>query len=64
MRAVGDCLHELRHGIHERRDQFLIRYSKIANKNLGPFFDFWGIPVSSSAKAEVSKLEAWMPKGL
>jgi hypothetical protein len=32
------------------------------NKNLGPFFDAWGIPVSSSAKAEVSKLEAWMPK--
>ncbi|MFN7561039.1 MAG: M60 family metallopeptidase [Prosthecobacter sp.] len=51
-------------GDDEARDQFLIRYSKIANKNLGPFFDFWGIPVSSSAKAEVSKLEAWMPKGL
>ena len=51
-------------GDDERRDQFLIRYSKITNKNLGPFFDFWGIPVSSSAKAEVSKLEAWMPKGL
>ena len=51
-------------GDDEARDQFLIRYSKIANKNLGPFFDFWGIPVSSSAKAEVGKLEAWMPKGL
>ncbi len=51
-------------GDDERRDQFLIRYSKITNKNLGPFFDAWGIPVSSSAKAEVSKLDAWMPKGL
>ncbi|HSI65133.1 MAG TPA: M60 family metallopeptidase [Candidatus Saccharimonadia bacterium] len=48
----------------ERRDQFLVRYSKIVNKNLGPFFDAWGIPVSSSAKAEVSKLEVWMPKEL
>lgn len=48
----------------ERRDQFLIRYSKIANKNLGPFFDAWGIPVSSGAKAAVEKLEPWMPKGL
>jgi len=48
----------------ERRDQFLVRYSKITGKNLGPFFDFWGIPMSSSAKAEVSKLETWMPKGL
>jgi hypothetical protein len=51
-------------GDDERRDQFLVRYSKITNKNLGPFFDAWGIPVSSSAKAEVSKLEAWMPKGM
>ena len=51
-------------GDDERRDQFLIRYSKITQKNLGPFFDAWGIPVSSEAKAEVSKLEPWMPKGL
>jgi hypothetical protein len=46
----------------EARDQFLIRYSKIANKNLGPFFDAWGIPVSSGAKEKVASLEAWMPK--
>jgi hypothetical protein len=51
-------------GDDERRDQFLVRYSKIVNRNLGPFFDAWGIPVSSSAKAEVGKLEAWMPKGM
>ena len=48
----------------EKRDQFLIRYSKITNKNLGDFFEWWGIPVSSTARAEVSKLERWMPKGL
>ncbi|MEO6788942.1 MAG: M60 family metallopeptidase, partial [Chthoniobacteraceae bacterium] len=48
----------------EKRDQFLVRYSKITGKNLGDFFDFWGIPVSPSAKAEVSKLERWMPKGI
>lgn len=51
-------------GDDERRDQFLVRYSKITNKNLGPFFDAWGIPVSAAAKAEVSKLETWMPKGM
>jgi len=51
-------------GDDERRDQFLVRYSKIANKNLGPFFEAWGIPVSSAAKAEVSKMEVWMPKGM
>ncbi len=48
----------------EARDQFLVRYSKITNKNLGPFFDAWGIPVSSAAKAQVDKLETWMPKGM
>jgi hypothetical protein len=48
----------------DARDQFLIRYSKIVNKNLGPFFDFWGIPVSASAKEQAGKLETWMPKGL
>ncbi len=48
----------------EKRDQFLVRYSKITGKNLGPFFEAWGIPVSSGAKEQVSKLEAWMPKGL
>lgn len=46
----------------ERRDQFLVRYSKITRKNLGPFFEAWGIPVSSAAKDQVSQLEAWMPK--
>ncbi len=45
----------------DKRDQFLVRYSKIVNRNLGPFFDAWGIPVSPQAKAEVSKLESWMP---
>lgn len=46
------------------RDQFLVRYSKIAKKNLGPFFEAWGIPVSAAARAEVSGFEPWMPKEL
>ncbi len=49
-------------GDDECRDQFLVRYSKITGKNLGPFFDAWGIPVSSAAKAEVANLETWMPQ--
>ncbi len=48
----------------EKRDQFLVRYSKITNKNLTPFFEAWGIPVSSSAKAEVIKLEPWVSKDM
>ena len=46
----------------EKRDQFLVRYSKVVNKNLGPFFEAWGIPVSADAKASVAKLEQWLPK--
>lgn len=51
-------------GDDECRDQFLVRYSKIVNKNLGPFFEAWGIPVSAGAKAEVGKLEGWVPEGM
>lgn len=46
----------------EKRDQWMIRYSKISGKNLGPFFDAWGIPVSSEAKTEIESLPSWMPK--
>lgn len=46
----------------QSRDQFLLRYSKITKKNLGPFFEAWGIPVSAAAKTEAAKLEVWMPK--
>ncbi|MCB1224228.1 MAG: M60 family metallopeptidase [Verrucomicrobiales bacterium] len=48
----------------EARDQFLTRYSRITNRNLGPFFEAWGIPVSAAARAEVASLEPWMPAGL
>ena len=48
----------------QTRDQFLIRYSKISQRNLGPFFDFWGIPVSEEAKQAVSYFDVWMPEGL
>lgn len=46
----------------EKRDQWMVRYSQIVGKNLGPFFDAWAIPVSESAKASISKLPPWMPK--
>jgi hypothetical protein len=48
----------------EKRDQFMVRYSRVVGKNLGPFFDSWGIPVSASAKAEIASLPAWTPPGL
>jgi hypothetical protein len=43
----------------EARDQFLVRYSKIVKADLGAFFEAWGIPCSSAAKAEAAKFPAW-----
>jgi hypothetical protein len=45
----------------EKRDQWMVRFSKVAGKNLGPFFQAWGVPVSQSALDEIKKLPAWMP---
>lgn len=45
----------------EKRDQWLVRFSKTVGKNLGPFFDEWGVPVSDGAKAQVAHLQVWMP---
>lgn len=45
------------------RDQFLVRYSRITRRNLGPFFEFWGIPVSAQARSAVAELPVWLPEG-
>jgi len=45
----------------EKRDQWMVRYAKIVKKDLGPFYDRWGIPVSEGAKQEISSLDPWMP---
>lgn len=40
----------------EKRDQWLIRLSRAAERDLGPFFRAWGLPVSDAALAEVDAL--------
>jgi hypothetical protein len=45
----------------EKRDQWLVRASKSVDRDLGPFFAAWGLPVSDKARAEVAALEDWMP---
>ncbi|WP_169853017.1 M60 family metallopeptidase [Anaerohalosphaera lusitana] len=45
-----------------KRDQWMVRLSQRIGRNLGPFFDAWGVPVSADAKAKVADLEEWMPK--
>ena len=43
----------------EKRDQWLIRFSRAAGKNLSPFFDAWGVPVSPQAKRSLNDLPTW-----
>ena len=46
----------------QKRDQWLIRLSRTVGRNLGPFFQAWGIPTSDEARDAVAELPAWMPK--
>lgn len=47
----------------DKRDQWMVRFSRTVGKNLGPFFDAWGIPTSDEAKKAISELPVWMPEG-
>jgi len=52
---------ELPKNDQEKRDQFVIRFSRIVGKNLGPYMQAWGIPTTSDARSVVSELPSWMP---
>ncbi len=45
----------------DKRDQWMVRFSRGAGRNLGPFFKAWGVPVSEKAMEAVKDLPAWMP---
>jgi hypothetical protein len=46
----------------ERRDQWMVRFSRSVGRNLGPFFVHWGVPTSDAARAGIADLPAWMPE--
>ena len=46
----------------EKRDQCLVRFSKVAGKNLGPFFKAWRIPTSEAARNSITNLPVWLPE--
>ena len=48
----------------QKRDQWLIRFSRTVNRNLGPFFQTWGIPTTAAARASIEDLPWWMPAEL
>ena len=45
----------------EKRDQWMVRFSRTAGRNLGPFFQAWGVPTTPEARASLADLPAWMP---
>lgn len=45
----------------EKRDQFMVRFSRVVGRNLAPFFTAWGLPTSESARQSLNALPAWCP---
>lgn len=47
-----------------KRDQWMVRFSRACGKNLGPFFQAWGVPTSEAARSSIDDLPEWMPEEL
>lgn len=45
----------------EEIDQWVIRYSRIVNRNIRPQFEMFGLPVTDQVNAAVAKLAPWCP---
>lgn len=43
----------------EKRDQWMVRFSRTVGKDLGPFFVAWGVPVSVQARGSLADLPVW-----
>jgi hypothetical protein len=52
------------HNDNEKRDQWLVRISRACGRNLGPFFERWGVPTSEAARASIAGMPAWVPEEL
>ena len=46
---------------NDKRDQWLVRLSRQVNRNLGPFFETWGVPTSQLARDQIADLPMWLP---
>lgn len=46
----------------DKRDQWMIRFSRAVGRNLGPFFEAWGVPVTEGALEKIKDLPSWMPE--
>ena len=45
----------------DKRDQWLIRFSRAVGKDLGPFFEEWGVRTSQTARDSLKDLPTWLP---
>jgi hypothetical protein len=45
----------------DKRDRWMVRFSRIVHRNLGPFFQNWGVPTTDSARRSIEDLPIWMP---
>lgn len=45
----------------DKRDQWMVRFSRHIGKNLGPFFQAWGVPTTQAARDSIASLPTWMP---
>lgn len=47
----------------EKRDQWIVRFSRAVGRNLGPFFQAWAVPTTEKARSTIADLPPWMPDG-
>jgi Peptidase M60, enhancin and enhancin-like/N-terminal domain of M60-like peptidases len=45
----------------QKRDLWAKTFSEVTGRNVAPFFEAWGIPISNPVKAALSRLPGWMP---
>ncbi|MBL8990629.1 MAG: hypothetical protein JNJ48_03510 [Phycisphaerae bacterium] len=45
----------------QKRDQWMVRLSRAVGRDLGPFFESWGVPTTEAARASIRDLPGWMP---
>jgi hypothetical protein len=48
----------------EKRDRWMVEFSRQTGKNLGPFFQAWGLETSPEARASIRSLPCWAPEEL
>ncbi|MGA2202627.1 MAG: M60 family metallopeptidase [Terriglobales bacterium] len=48
----------------EKRDRWMVEFSHQVGKNLGPFFQAWGVETTPEARASIRNLPCWAPEEL